>query len=50
MPRGLKMSRMLIIDMILFIIICKKIIKWENIYIRIFNIADWDTWDDSLAF
>ena len=49
MSRGLKVSRLLIADMIQFVYI-SNFLKWENIFIMTFRVAHWDTLDDSLAF
>ena len=49
MPRGLKVSRMLIVNVISFVNI-SNFFKGKNIYIIIFRVAHWDVLDDSLAF
>ena len=49
MPRNLKLSRPLIIEMLSFDDI-GNFFKWENIYIKTFRIAHWNTLDDSLMF
>ena len=45
-PRGFKVSRVLIGNMIIFINI-SNFLKWEIIYIMTFSVARWDTRDDS---
>ena len=49
MPRGLKSSRPLIINMILFVNI-SNILSVKTIYIMTFRVAHWDVLDVSLAF
>ena len=49
MPRGLIVSRLLIVNMILFVHIIN-FLKWEVIYILVLSVSYWDTWDDSIAF
>jgi hypothetical protein len=49
MPRGLKVSHPLIANMIPFVNI-SNFLKWKNIYIMKFKVANWDTLDDSLVF
>jgi hypothetical protein len=48
-PKGLKVSRLLIADMILFVTI-SNFLKCQNILSMTFNIAHWDTSDNSFAF
>ena len=50
MPQGLKVSRPLIANMILFVNM-SNFFKWKNNYIMTFRVvAHWDTWDGSLTF
>jgi hypothetical protein len=49
MPRGLKMSRPLIANMIPFVNI-SNFFKWKNIYIMTLRVSHWDALDDRLAF
>ena len=45
MLKGLKVSRLLIANMILFINI-SNLLKWKIIYVMTCSVAHWDTWDD----
>jgi hypothetical protein len=45
MPRGLKVSRPLIVNMIPFVNI-SDFLKWKNTYIMIFRVAHHDTSND----
>ena len=49
MPRCLKVSHPLIVNMISFVN-TKKILQVKNIYIVTSRVAHWDMLDDSLAF
>ena len=46
MPRGLKVSHLLLANMIPFVNI-SNFFKWKNVYFMTFRVAHWDTWDDS---
>ena len=49
MPRGLKVSSSVIVNLILFVNI-SNFLKQKIIHIMIFNIANLDTWNDSFSF
>ena len=49
MPRGLKVSRLLIANMIPFVNI-SNFFKWKIIYFMTFRVAHWDTLDNNVVF
>jgi hypothetical protein len=49
MPRGLKVARLLITNMIPFVNI-SNFFKWKNVYIMTFRVARRDIFDESLVF
>ena len=49
MPRGLKVSYPLIVNMVPFVNIYN-FFKWKNVYIMAFRAVRWDALDNSLAF